>query len=217
MMNRNYQIVSVTTQTAAAYAEQFAKLHRQEIDNGFLSSLGRSFLCGMYAALARSPHCFLIAAEKDNKVLGFFCGSTNTKKVYREFLLTGGGTIAIRLLPKLLSWQRVRRTAETWLYPSRSRQLNLPEAEVLNFCVDRNHQRCGIGRTLFAQAVKEFAERNVASIRIVTGADQHSAQQFYESVAAKRHSDIEIHAGSQSVVYTFSVSQQQSRIQPSAA
>ncbi len=204
-MKTPYQIERITRDAPDSYFSQLANLHQQEIGQGFLSSLGADFLQRLYRSLSRSPHAFLIAAVSEGRVFGFICGSTDTKKVYRNFLMTGGLRAVVTLLPKLLSTARLRRVAETLLYPSRHRDLQLPSAEILNFCVDQHCQRLGIGKQLFGELVAEFRDRQVGSIRIVTGAKQGSAQRFYESLSAVQHSELEIHAGDPSLVYTYDI------------
>lgn len=204
-MDSGIQIERVTADSPGGYFDQLAEIHQSEIEQGFLSSLGVRFLRNLYGGLAKSPGAFVFAAVRDEEVMGFICGSTDTGKVYRGFLLSSGVVAAAQLVPKLLSWQRVRRLLETLFYPSRNQSLDLPKSEILNFCVSRSCQRMGIGKRLFADLVAEFQRRHVKSIRIVTGESQIKAQCFYESLQATKRAEIEVHDGTKSLVYTYDI------------
>lgn len=204
-MDSTYRIEQVTVDSPPSHFDQLAELHRLEIEGGFLATLGKSFLRRLYRGLAASPHGFVLAAVSGRRVHGFICGSTDTKRVYRQFLFSSGLSAVVYLLPKLFSWNRIRRILETVLYPSRHQDLALPPAEILNFCVARQSQRIGIGRELFYALVHEFQDREVERIRIVTGVEQIKAQQFYESLQATLQAEIEIHDGTKSLVYTYDI------------
>jgi len=205
MMDSVIRIERVTIDSPRGFFDQLGQIHKAEIEQGFLSTLGLRFLRNLYRGLSQSPRAFVFAAVRDDQVLGFICGSTDTGKVYRGFFLSRGIIAAVQLLPKMVSWQRVRRLAETLLYPSRSQDLELPKAEILNFCVSRDCQRMGIGKRLFAELVGEFQRRNIYSFRIVTGANQVKAQQFYESLQATKRAEIEVHDGTKSLVYAYEI------------
>src|SRR4029077_13667466 len=120
------------------------------------------------------------------RIIGFICGSLNTGKVYRDFLRRAGPRALLRLLPRLFSVRRFIRALETLLYPNQAATQQLPQSEVLNFCVSSSAQGGGVGRALFGALVTEFRCRDVAAIRIVTGGHQRSAQGFYEAAGARR-------------------------------
>jgi len=187
-------------------ARDVAHLHAASIQGGFLTSLGVPFLVALYEGLAGTSSSFVITATRGPELLGFICGATDTRRAYLEFAAsTSSPRAALRLLPRLFSPKTVRRVAETLLYPSRRTEVPLPSAEILNFCVAESQRGRGIGRYLFEALVAEFARRRVPEIRIVTGAEQKSAQAFYDRIGAHRVMDLEVHKGSKSVVYTYAV------------
>lgn len=192
----------------AELARAVARLHMAAIHRGFLSSLGEPFLTSLYEGLARSRTAFVITATYGGDLLGFICGATSTRSAYLDFMLSRRAPRALlRLLPKLVSLATVRRVAETLLYPARRTEVPLPSAEILNFCVDETRRGQGVGRRLFEALSREFDRRNVREIRIVTGAEQASAQVFYDRVGAHRAAELEIHEGMTSIVYTYSIPQ----------
>jgi len=204
-MDHSYQIERITHASPKSHFSQLALLHQDEIKQGFLSSLGPKFLQRLYQSLSCSPHAFIFIAIREGNILGFICGSTNTRKVYRDFFVTSGLRTMFTLFPKLVTRNRIQRVAETLLYPFQNRGPDLPSSEILNFCVDKNMQRIGIGKQLFERLTAEFCDRQVDCIRIVTGATQVSAQRFYESVSADKYTELEIHSGQQSFIYTYQI------------
>ena len=188
---------------------QLARLHAEGISEGFLSTLGERFLQRLHHALAMSPNAFVIAAIHENEVVGFVCGSTDTKKVYRACLLRLGVVTAPVILPKLISLKRLRRVLETLLYPARTKGASLPRAELLSLCVASAWQRKGIGRRLFDELVSQFGRREVGSFRIVTGANLQKARKFYESMGARMAGEINVHRGEPSLVYIHEIGEHQ--------
>lgn len=187
-------------------ARRVAKLHRDAIVDGFLPSLGEPFLATLYGGLVRSGSAFLITASAGTELLGFICGAVDTRRAYRDFALSREAPkAAIRLLPKVISLKTLRRVGETLLYPTKETAVDLPRAEILNFCVSATHRGQGVGKRLFGALIGEFERRRVEMIRIVTGADQQSAQAFYDRVGATRVTELEVHEGTSSVVYTFPI------------
>lgn len=189
-----------------ALTADVARLHAAAITEGFLTSLGHPFLLALYDGLSRSRSAFVITATAESDLLGFICGATDTRRAYLDFALSRGGPkAALRLLPRLVSPRTVRRVAETLLYPTKQTAVELPRAEILNFCVSEAHRGQGVGRRLFEALLDEFGRRDVAKIRIVTGSEQVQAQAFYDRVGATRITELEVHEGSASVVYTHAV------------
>jgi ribosomal protein S18 acetylase RimI-like enzyme len=185
-------------------ARDVARLHAAAIDRGFLTSLGEPFLATLYTGLAGLRSSFVITATLHGELLGFICGATDTRRAYLEFARSRSSPrAALTLLPRLFSLRTARRVAETLLYPTQATTVPLPSAEILNFCVTESQRGQGIGRRLFEALAAEFSRRHVDEIRIVTGAEQRSAQAFYDRIGARRVTELEIHEGTKSVVYTY--------------
>ena len=78
--------------------EQVADLHAKAIGQGFLSSLGTSFLVLLYKAIDESPKAFLIVEEEDGQVVGFVSGGLGMGPIYRR-LLAHPVRLALAILP----------------------------------------------------------------------------------------------------------------------
>jgi ribosomal protein S18 acetylase RimI-like enzyme len=189
--------------------EALARLHEDQIDGGFLASLGTRTLALLYSRLARSPRAVLFVATTgghDPTVVGFICGSTDTGKVYKDIILRSWPQFLPRILPKLFSLGAAKRIAETLLYPAKKPPApDLPKSEILNFCVSGTAQRKGVGRALFNALMTEFRRQEITACKIVTGASQVKAQRFYDALGAVRVATFEVHQGTQSVLYTFNI------------
>jgi len=188
---------------------QFARLHQEEITDGFLATFGGDCLALLYAALSRAPDAILFAAidgGPDRKVLGFICGSTDTASVYRHVALHNALRFLPKVLPKILTWRALKKLGETLVYPAKKAPVpGLPKPEILNFCVTRRAQGRGVGRALFQALMREFSRRGVAACKIVTGASQEQARRFYASVKAIRIGALEVHAGEESVIFRYDI------------
>lgn len=197
-------LTRVTPESDSAIFADVARIHEATITGGFLSTLGPKFLIKLYETLAGSEHSFLIVAHRDGRMLGFICGSGSTSRVYKDFMKRAGLSSLPILLPKLLSFARIKRIIETLLYPKKQGD-DLPESEILNFCVDESVQRSGVGKILFFALVDEFRKRGVTEIRIVTGETQTKAQGFYEKLGATKAKTIQVHEGVGSLVYRYAI------------
>jgi ribosomal protein S18 acetylase RimI-like enzyme len=180
-----------------------ARIHCEEIKGGFLPSLGVRFLSGMYDFIANNPKTFLYVAIDGAQVIGFICGSVNNGSILKQFVFAKGLSLAPILLSKLIRPRILRKVWETLRYTSGSHNLDLPMSEVLNFCVSSSQQGKGVGGKLFSELCKEFKNRDVRAIRIITGSEQKSAQGFYDKLGAKKVGELEVHAGVSSIAYMY--------------
>lgn len=184
---------------------QLAQLHAEQITGGFLTSLGAPLLGRLYRAIGHSPNAFILTANVGGRVVGFLCGSLNTRHVYREVLMRSWVYLLPTIAAHILSWRTLQCCWETLRYPTRRTATDLPQAEILNFCVAQDQQRHGVGRLLFAAMEKEFARKGVRDIRIVTGATQLSAISFYEKIGASPAGIIEVHAQVESRLFRYAI------------
>lgn len=183
-----------------------ADLHIETIDRGFLTSLGSSLLRNIYIAITTSKHAFLLGAIDNNgTVLGFVAGTTGTGKFYKEYVLKNGIKAFFIILKKIFSLSTIKRVIEIFLYPSKKETKTLPDPEILNFSISTKYQRMGLGIALFNEMCKEFQNRGIKEIRIVTGEGQKSAHSFYEKVGAVLVDSVTIHSASTSRLYVFNV------------
>ncbi|WP_425398231.1 GNAT family N-acetyltransferase [Aeoliella sp.] len=184
-------------------AQAIARLHIEQIAEGFLTSLGERFLVHLYDAVATCDDAVLLTARDGDRLAGMICGSTDTRLVYRHFVRRKAVVAGMAALPRLLTFERFKHVWETWRYPSSSPELDLPSGEVLNFCVSRDFQRRGVGVTLFGRLTEELHRLGLRDLKIVTGEKQESAHRFYEAVGAVLAHCTEVHRGQASRIYLY--------------
>lgn len=209
----NLSIRRIEPQQSRDLWVQLARLHRDEIGGGLLSSFGADFLVQMYASLANSPRVILFVAtpgDEPNRIVGFICGSTDTRAAYRDVLLRDGFRFIPFMFRWLLSWKTITRIGETLLHPYKLKARDLPRAQILNFCVTVTEQSKGVGRALFTALISEMRERGVRECKILTGEMQTKAQLFYKSVHAKQVDMEEVHKGTRSVIYLYTLTDRES-------
>lgn len=177
-----------------------ARLHAEQIGEGFLSSLGPRFLSLLYRRVVRGTGSFLLVAEEDGTVVGHAAATEDVGGLYREFLLHDGLVAAVVAAPKLA--RRWRSALETLRYPSGHGQL--PSAELLAVAVAPECRGRGIGRDLVRAVNEELVRRGVADARVVVGASNSPALALYRSAGFRPAATIQVHADARSEVLTWS-------------
>ncbi len=184
----------------AADTPAAARLHAEQIGEGFLSSLGPRFLTLLYRRIVASPGSFLLVAEEGGAVVGQAAATEDVGALYRRFLVRDGLVAGVVAGPRLL--RRWRSTVETLRYPSGAE--SLPRAELLAVAVDSRHQGRGIGRALVLAANEELAKRGVGDARVVVASSNVPALALYRSSGFRPATSIRVHAETRSEVLTWS-------------
>lgn len=182
-----------------------AEIHMQEIPDGFLPTFGVGFLSHLYSHIATSDKSFLIVALRQGEVCGFICGSYGNGSLYKSFLARNFIKVAIPVAFRLFSPGVLTKIIEILKYPAGESMDDLPGSEILNFCVSGTCQGQGVGQMLFRALCEEFHDKGIARIRIVTGVNQVSAQNFYISAGAIKVADIQIHRNISSQIYIYTI------------
>jgi len=182
-----------------ADADIVAALHASEISEGFLPSLGRTFLARLYRRIVRSPRSFLLVADDDGRAVGFVAGSEDVGALYRSFLLHDGVAAGLRALPRIV--RSAPRVIETLRYPAGDN--DLPAAELLAIAVAPDARSRGIGRALVDAFTAELRRRDVGGARVVVAAGNARAVHVYEACGFKPAARIEVHKGTPSQVLTW--------------
>jgi GNAT superfamily N-acetyltransferase len=207
-MSINHNIVKFHGTESLDEYMRLAEIHKDAINEGFLSTLDSRLLADLYKTLARSVYgSLLVSLDKKNTIIAFIAISYSTPSFYKEFFLKKAIILTPYLLRKLFSLSFVIKLLETLFYPfrkSKNPELDI-DSEILNFCVDKKYRGTGIGKILFEYAKVEFGNEKIKQIKIVTGESQKSAQTFYEKNGANLIGDVEIHKNSKSFVYKYTL------------
>jgi ribosomal protein S18 acetylase RimI-like enzyme len=185
---------------------QIASLHRNNIGQGFLSTLGGQFLSYLYKAVRGCQSGILIIAIDNNSVIGFVAGTTDLKSIYKLLIKKYKFQVLIKIIPHILSIENIKKLSDTILYSNQSdTKSNLPKSELLSIAIDQNFRGKTAASLLFSQLNDEFKKRQVKQFKIVVGSDLKRARSFYKKMGAVELSQIEIHSGSQSSVYIMDI------------
>jgi len=186
--------------TRHAFHRQVAELHAAAIDQGFLSELGPRFLTLLYEALDQSHGSLLIVDTEGARLRGFVSGGSGLGPVYRN-LLTRLPALICALWPVFFSYRKLKRIAEVLLYPSKTRNEELPRAELYSIAVSPEFRGAGVAERLYKRLREEFSARGITEFKIVVGDTLAPAQAFYRKVGATPVAAIEVHDRAGSTVF----------------
>ncbi len=184
-------------------ALDIAKIHKNEIVGGFLSSLNLTFLKNFYVALIKSPVSFCVAAKENNQIIGFVAGVSNMNAFYKYFLTHYFFQSFLILLPKIFS--SFKKMLETLLYPTKEQ--SLPPAELLVIAIKKEFQGQGLGKSLLNEFLVQMQKRNITIFKVVVGEDLTNAIKFYEKNNFTFIKNINIHGSASSRVYCYEAMQ----------
>ncbi len=169
----------IVTALEVPHARAVAELHRTGIQTGFLSSLGPMFLRQLYRALPGCPAGFgYVWVDQAGYVVGFIACAESVGRLYKQALRQRGLLMAIPLLRFMVRPSVIRRMWQTFRYPS-SVGADLPQAEVLSVVVDPQGRGKGVAASLMEAALKSFADRGIAEVKVAVDANNHIADRYY--------------------------------------
>jgi len=179
---------------------QVAQLHAENINQGFLSSLGPRFLILLYQAIDESSSGALILAREEDQIVGFVSGAVGMGPVYRQ-LLRHWPRLLLALAPSLLRLRRLWRIIEILRYSRGGYDPGpkLPAAELLSIVVDPTFRGRQHADHLYRQLGDFFASRGEHQFKIIVGASVLPAHG-----RARPAAEIEVHQGARSTVYVQS-------------
>jgi len=186
-------------------ATQIAIIHKQEINQGFLSQLGVKFLSKLYKSTMVSPNAFTIVAKDNDKVIGFISGCTNVTKFYHDFFKKYFFQVFFILLPKMFRLSILKKIFETLKYPQQKEEKKLPGAELLTIAILKQYHGRGIAQKMFEKFVEEIKKREISEFKVIVGENLPRAIAFYEKIGFKFHSPISIHTYKPSKVYIYKI------------
>jgi ribosomal protein S18 acetylase RimI-like enzyme len=189
--------------------QQVARLHVDNINKGFLATLGTGFVALMYQAIDEAPASVLLVEERDDRVIGFVAGGCGMGAIYKR-MLRSPLRLGLALLPSLIRPRRVLRIVEILRY-SRGHSLppSLPAAELLSIAVDATCRGRQVAERLYRRLEDHFRQTGTSSFRIIVGEALAPAHRFYRRMGAVPTDRVEVHQGEFSTVYVQSLAQAQ--------
>jgi len=184
-------------------AAHVARLHRQEIREGFLVQLGPRFLSELYQGIGEAPGstCFVAEAE-GRRVVGFVAAACDVPAMYRWILGARWLALGLAAWPYVLRRGTLREVWQTLRYPARVPP-GLPRAEILAIAVDRAWQSKKVGSKLMRAALTGLADRGIARVKVVVG-EQLAANRYYRRLGYRLAGTMEQH-GRLLNIYTIQV------------
>lgn len=182
-------------------ARSIAAIHKEEISQGFLSSLPLSFLAKLYEEIIQSGVC--VIAETQGRVIGFAAGTVNLNALFRSFLLHSFIPASFVLLPQIFSLRKLKGILEAFLYPARNS--DLPQAELLMIAVRKEFQSQGVARSMLKEFIGQMKKQGVKKFRVMVGKELRAAVRFYESSGFQFVKETAVHGSKQSLIYVYSI------------
>jgi GNAT superfamily N-acetyltransferase len=180
---------------------QVAELHATCIDQGFLSTLGPSFLTVLYGAIDRSSTSVLLVETKSASVTGFVSGGFGMAPIYRQMLRDWPKLIA-SLAHVILSPRKILGIIEILRQRGvRDIDFELPRAELFSIVVAPDARGSDTAKRLFGSLCTHFEEQGIPAFRIVVGNSLIPAKQFYCHMGAEPATSLRVHGKATSTVY----------------
>ena len=207
----NEQIVYKTDSLTSEEIKAAVRIQLQELNEGFLSSLGEKPLTLIFSFAASNPSGVLVLAKNSetDKVIGYVLGSTNTRRFYKEFLVKRFVPAVVYFLPRMLSLAKIKKGFETLLYPMRKKEKNIQEkkcdAELLDLAVTKDYHGKGIAPRLFEMLVQQFHQKGAQCFDIPTTEGLETAHHFYEKMGAQRVGVVYVHGQQKTFIYQYHI------------
>ena len=184
---------------------QVGKLHAENLDQGFLSTLGENFLFLMYRAIDESDSAVLVVERCKRGVSGFVSGGDSMSLIYRQMLRHWPQLIA-SLAPSLINPIKFWRILEILLYSRREDKLDgLPRFELLSIAVDREYRGRGVSDRLYESLIDHCRSMNAPAFKIIVGEALLPAHRFYRRMGAEVVGEVYVHGDQRSLIYQQSM------------
>lgn len=181
--------------------QQVALLHMECIDQGFLSTLGVSFLSLMYQSIDETNDAILFVEKDRNNVVGFVTGTSNMRSIYKQMIRHTPRLIAY-LFPTMINPRKIWQVIEILRHSGgRGSLKDLPPHELLSIAVSKAVRGSGIAQQLYIRLAEHFRVEGISSFRIVVGEALTPAHGFYQKMGAVPVHEICVHGNDRSIIY----------------
>ncbi len=167
------------------FFKEIAKLHISGIIEGFLSTLGVTFLSQLYKGISDAPNSEVYVAVSDNMVVGFISYTKDVKACYKNVLKSNWFSLSMALMPNLFRLSIYKKVIETLSYPNKQQKKdNLMESihpELLSIAVNEKCRGKCVGKLLVKSLEAEFLKMDITKYYVVTHAVDTQSNAFYLS------------------------------------
>ena len=183
-----------------------ASLHCDYINQSFLATLGVPFLSLLYETIDKDSESILLVERVDHSIVGFVAGTRELGRIYKQLLFKPLRLI-YALKSCLLSPSKMFKIIELLLISKNSNISSyIPKQELLSIVVNPAYQGRGHAENLFNALCSHFREEGASSFSIVVGSNLDRAQAFYTKMGSIPVKKIQVHKGTDSVVYVKDLS-----------
>jgi len=181
--------------------KEVAKLHIKSMEQGFMPTLGESFLSLLYESIDADPNSVLIIETKNEKVIGFVTGGSGMGSIYRQMLIRWF-RLTCTLVPNLLNPLKLKKILEIVFNTSKTKTefINCKN-ELFSISVSKEYRGLAVSERLYEKLCQWFVGNGVNSFKIVVGESLIRANGFYRKMGAKPADKIIIHEGELSTLY----------------
>ena len=182
--------VDIVHAQSAVQFDVAAQLHEAGITEGFLSTLGTSFLGSLYKGVAAADNSGVLVAVEASEVLGFISYSRDVKACYKSVLKSRWPTLTVAMIPNALKPSFYKMVFETLSYPKQhhgtdQQQASAPDMEelrpeLLSMAVGENSRGKGVGKLLVAAVDTEMRCMDLPGYYVVTHAIDERSNGFYQ-------------------------------------
>ncbi len=196
-MNKNYSL--------DIYLE-VAHIHMKCINQGFLPTLGESFLAMLYQSIDENSDSVLLVERKNGIIVGFVTGGCGVMSIYRH-MLKRWPKLFLVLFSSLINPFKLKKILEIICFNYRKKPTNdLPKAELFSIAVLESARNTGVAERLYELLKRHFEGDGKSAFCIVAGEELDAANRFYRRMGAKPIARIRVHSGRESILYRHDLS-----------
>lgn len=185
-------------------ARVLACMHKESINQGFLSRLDISFLTSLYLYLIKKE--LVIVSREENKVNGFVSYSFSSSGIIKRFIYSKPLALFYLFFSIIKSPSLIKLVFETMKAPRKSGDQSdslelVPPGELLSISVDSQLQKKGTGTILLNALENQLKTLQVDSYKVIAGDKLTGANNFYQKNGFRLAKTLTIHGDSVSNLY----------------
>jgi ribosomal protein S18 acetylase RimI-like enzyme len=143
------------------------RMHNQHIREAFLPKLGEKFLYYLYLGMLKAKSGVMLVYVEDELLKGYIFGTSDTKKLKYEILLSQGWGILKEVLKKLIVEPNILGQLWDLLQYEAKSKLDT-RAELLYIAIDQEKRGGGLADALVREALQALAARGVTQVKVTT-------------------------------------------------
>ncbi len=157
-----------------------AELHIHGVTTGFISSLGLDFVVALYEAISKDHNSFCQVAQDHGDTIGFVAFTENLSKLFKSAMKNRCTKLVLAIGLRVFHPSVLKRIVQNIFYPSKTKKLNLPKAELLSIVVEPSYQGRGVAKQLCLAGLEQCRKREIDRVKVLVAADNEPANRLYK-------------------------------------